>query len=182
MSSRIALGIVCALAMVFMPAAISAQQPTQPVQPTPQMQEWIEEIQQLESELTPLHEKAMQDTALLQQRDEVRAAVREAIVKADPANGQRIERLEQLMTEAQAAQAAGDTAKIAALTTEAQQIGPQVQAAQEQAMETPEIEARLEAFENSLFAKMTEMDPTAQARIDRLNELNRRLREALERG
>lgn len=182
MSSRTALGTLCALAMVLTPAAASAQQPTQPTQPTPEVQEWIAEMQQLQSELAPLHEQAMQDTALQQEEEQVKEAVRQAMVAADPANGQRIDRLEELMTEAQAAQAAGDTAKIAALTPEAQQLGPQVQAAREQAMGTPEVETRVEAFEEKLIAKMVAMDPSAQARLDRLNELSELVAQAMGRS
>lgn len=179
MSSRTALGAMCALATVFAPMAASAQQPTQP---TPEVQEWIAEMQELQTELRPLQEQAMQDAALQREREQLTATVREAMVAADPANGERLDRLEQLMTEAQAAQAAGDTAKIAELTSEAQQIGPQVQAAQAEAMETPEVEARVQAFENNLFAKMAEMDPSKQARIDRLSELSQRVRQAMGRG
>lgn len=181
MSSRTALGGMCALAMIFAPMAASAQEPTQPTQPTPEVQEWIAEMQQLETELRPLHEQAMQDAALQQEREEVSAVVREAMIAADPANGDRLDRLDELMVEAQAAQAAGDTAKIAALTSEAQQLGPQVQAAHVDALETPEVDARVQAFEDKLFAKMVEMDPSAQARIDRLTELNERVRQAIGR-
>lgn len=182
MSSRTALGAVCALATVFAPMAASAQQPTQPTQPTPEMQEWIAEIQKLNNELGPLHDEAMEDPALQQEREAVRAAVREAMIAADPANGERIDRLEELEAEAEAAQAAGDTVKIAALTSEAQQLGPQVQAAQVEAMEKPEVDARVQAFEDKLFAKMVEIDPSAQAKLDQLNELNERLRQAMGRG
>lgn len=182
MSSRTALGLLCALATVSTPMAASAQQPTQPAEPTPQVQEWLAEMNQLQQELAPLHQKAMQDAALQQEQEKVSTAVREAMIAADPANSQRLDRLEQLETEAQAAQASGDSAKIVALASEAQKLGPPLKAAQDQAMQKPEVEAQVQQFEDRLFAKMVEMDPSAKARLDRLDELGRKVREAMGRG
>lgn len=179
MFSRTARGLLGALATVLTPMAASAQQPTQP---SPQVQEWLAEINQLQQELAPLHEQAMQDPALQQEQEEVSTAVREAMVAADPVNGERLDRLEQLETEAQAARASGDSAKVVALASEAQELVPELQAAQEEATQQPEIDARVKQFEDNLVTKMVEMEPSAQAKVDRLDELNELVSEALGRG
>lgn len=179
MSSRLVLTPVFALAALVTPMALSAQVEGQP---PPQVQEWIAEIQELSAQLGPLQQQAREDAEIKQEEERVTTIVRDAMIAADPANGQRLDRFETIIAEARAAQEAGDTAKIAELTSEAQQLQPQVQAAHEEALAQPEVETQIDAFNDKLQAKMVEMDPNAKESVERLNELNRRVSEALRRG
>jgi hypothetical protein len=162
---------------LLMPLTASSQQA--PPQPPPEVQGWLLEMQQLQAELQPVQEQALQDEALQAEQTRLGEIVRDAMIAADPATADRLTRLEAIIEEAQQAQAAADTEKIAALTAEAQALQPQIAQAQEQALQQPEVEERIAAFQKNLQDRMVQIDPEARARIERLEELDRRIREAM---
>jgi hypothetical protein len=166
-----------ALAALLLPIAANAQER----QPPPEVQEWMREMQQIQIQLQPIQQQALQDPAVQQEQQEVSRVVREAIVSADPANGERLDRMEAILEEARSAQEAGDTAKLAALTSEAADLQPRVEAAQAEALAQPQVEARVAQFQDNLRAKMIELDPAAEERIERLQQLAQRVQEAMGR-
>lgn len=175
MSRRRSMPLSIALAAVLLPIAAQAQER----QPPPEVQQLVAEMRQLQAELQPVQQQALQDSAIMREQEEVSTVVREAMVAADPANGPRLDRMEAIMEEARTAQQTGDTAKVTALATEAAQLQPQVEAAQEEALGQPGIQARIAQFQNNLRSKMIELDPNAKARIERLEELSQRLQRAM---
>ncbi|HWV56585.1 MAG TPA: hypothetical protein VNZ57_03860 [Longimicrobiales bacterium] len=136
------------------------------------VQELIAEMQEIENQLAPLQERAMQDSTIQAYQDAVTDAVRRAMIAADPTNAEKLDRFDSLLTQAQMAEQAGDTATVVALITEARQLQPQLMAAQEAVMSQPEVEERMEAYFDAVEAKMVELDPGARPLIDRLNQLN----------
>lgn len=166
-------------AMLALPAGVSAQETNGP---PPEVREWIEEIQQIQARLGPVQDQAMQDTSLQRERRQVTDAVREAMIAADPAIAQRMARLEAIVAEAQEAQQAGDGERLAALVAEARTIQEPLARAQAAALDRPEIEARVSAFRGRLRARMVQIDPSSEALLDRLEALDRRVRDALRGG
>jgi hypothetical protein len=167
--------IAVALAAVLLPLAAQAQQNG----PPPEVQRLVAEMRQIQAELEPVQQEALQDPALQQEQQAVSDAVREAMVAADPANGERLDRMEAILLEARTAQAAGDTSKVAALSREAADLQPKVEAAQAAAIAQPVIEARIAKFQENLRAKMIELNPAAKERIERLEAISEQLERAV---
>jgi hypothetical protein len=164
------------LAALPAPVGASAQEAEQSQE---DVQQWVREIQQLQSELEPVQQEALQDSAIQQHQEEIGGLVRDAMIALDSTNALRLERMGQIIEEAQVAQSTGDTAKIDALTSEAETLQPHIEAAQAEALAQPEIETRIEQFRQDLHAKMIDIDPEAKPRLDRLAELSRRVQRAM---
>lgn len=176
MSRQKRAAIAVALAPLFIAVAAQAQQNSTP---PPEVQKLVEEMRQIQAELEPVQQQALQDQAIQQEQQAVADAVREAMVAADPENGPRLDRMEAIVEEARAAQAAGDSKKVAELTSEAAELQPKVEAAQAEALAKPEIEARVAQFQENLRAKMIELNPAAKDRIARLQALSEQLQKAI---
>jgi hypothetical protein len=151
-------------------------------QPPPEVQQWIEEIQQIQTQLRPIQEQALQDPALQEEQAVVTDAVRQAIIEADSSMAGKLERMEKLTAEARAAQEAGDTQKIGQLTTEAETLQPEIIDAQAAALEKPEIEAQVTAFQENLHERMAQLDPKSKPLIDKMKQLDQRVRKAMGAG
>lgn len=165
---------VAALVAVLVPAAASAQQ-ADPTQLPPEAQELIAELQQLQAQIQPIQQQALQDSAIQAVQEQLGKDVQAAMAEQDPEVPAHIERLEEVIVSAQAAQAAADEARMAALVAEARQIEQRLQEAQMKALELPEIAPRVEAFQKQLQAKMVEVEPEAESLLERFEELNDRL-------
>jgi hypothetical protein len=157
---------------LLVPAALAAQQQA----PPPEVQEIIQEAQQLQQQLQPIQLRALEDSALRAHQERVGETIRAAMLAADPAVGEALERFEALMAEARAAQAAGDAQRIAALSAEAQPLEPRIAAAQQQAVAQPSVQAELAAFQTAMRDRMIELDPAAGPLLERLAALEARLR------
>ena len=159
------------------PATLSAQQQQQL---PPEVQEWAIELQELQSQLQPLQEQALQEPEIQAEQASVVEALFETMVASNPETAQRIERLEGLMQEAQAAQEAGDAERIAQLSAEAAELQPQIQAAQAEALSHPDVQPRVAAFQQKLNARVVEIDPAAEQVIELLAELDARIAAAMQ--
>lgn len=173
--------ILLALLFVVAPAGLVAQQQgaMDPAQLPPEAQELIVELQQLQVKLQPIQQEAMQDPEIQAAQQALGVEIQAAMVEVDPQTPERIERLQELMGEAQAAQAAQDEAAMAQLVAEGRELEQQLQATQAAAIQDPEIAPRVEAFEARLLERMLEVDPEAGSLIERAKELDARLGEFL---
>jgi chromosome segregation ATPase len=160
------------LLALLLPATASAQQQEQ------QVQEWQAELQQIHAQLQPLQERALENEELQQQRAATTAALRAAMIDADPEIGPSLDRLEAMMEEVQAAQASGDADRIIALTLEAQEIQPRIARAQAQAVAREDVQAQIASFQEKLRDRMVELDPAAARLFERVAELEDRIRGA----
>lgn len=68
------------------------------------------------------------------------------------------------------------------LTAELQQVAQQLAGIQQRAMQDPELQEVQAATEETVIAAMTELDPEAQEKIDRMEELQGDLQTAQEEG
>lgn len=168
------------LALLVLPVAAAAQQPQQtaPVDPSqlPQeAQELIVEIQQVQSNLQQIQQQAMADPEIQAEQQAIGQEIQLAMAESNPDVPQQMQRLETLMTEAQAAQASEDAAKMQEIVAEARELDTRLQAAQAEAIQRPEIAPRVQSFQTKLQEKMLELDPTTPQLIQRLQELDAQL-------
>jgi hypothetical protein len=164
--------VTAAAAAVLIPAGAQAQQPQLPDSLIP----LVQELQQLQQELTGIQQRAMAaDTGLQQEQVAVQQAVERTVLEVDPAIAQQLERLEGMEGEFRAAQEAEDTERMQALMQEAQQIQARVQHAQAQALERPEVAERVAAFREKLVARMATVEPRTPELMNRMEELLARL-------
>lgn len=161
-----------AAGLAVAPAVAHAQAETQ------QLDELFAEIQQIQRQIQPLHQQALQDPALRAQQHEATDALQAAMVRRDPEALDKLARIGAILEEASAAQQANDEAKLAALAAELQALEPVVSAVQREAMADPQVSGRIAAFQQNLFAKMIELDPQAEPALSRLSELEERIRNA----
>lgn len=174
------------LSLLFLaaPLGLFAQQQgtIDPAQIPPEAQELIGELQQLQTRLQPIQQEALQDPEIQAAQQALGAEIQEAMAEADPSTPEKMQRLQELMVQAQAAQAEQDAAAMNEIVTEARALEQELQAAQAAAIESPELAPRVEAFEDRLLERMVEVDPEAESLLDRVQELNARLAAALGQG
>ena len=144
------------------PATASPEQPSAP--PT------AEEVAQLRQRLSTLQQRAKEDSAVEAANEAFNAEVLAAMQRLDATAAARTTRASAIQTEAAAARAAGDNARLAALAEEAKELQAFFAALRERAMALPEIEAGRQAYIAQLFAKMTELDPEAPGIVARLDQ------------
>lgn len=171
--------VVAALA-VLVPAGVAAQAPGAPGAPgagqlPAEAQEMIMELQELQSQLQSIQQQAMQDPQIQASGEELGNRIQVAMAEADPATPDRIERLDQLMAEAQQAQAEQNEARMTEIVTEAEALNQQLGAAQAEAIERSDIAPQIADFEAQVEAKMAEVDPEVERLIARLEQLNQEL-------
>jgi ABC-type proline/glycine betaine transport system substrate-binding protein len=168
------------LALLVAPAALTAQQPTAPPPPSPEVQGWITEIQQLEQRLGPIQARAMEDAGLQQAQTELNAAIVTALMQSTPEVQADLRRIETIQPELRAAQEAGDEEQLRRLVTEAQQLQQRLGEAQMRVLQQPEIAAQAEAFQTRLEARMIEIEPQAEAMLQRFLSLQTQILAAMQ--
>jgi predicted nucleic acid-binding Zn-ribbon protein len=178
---RISRALLPALLLAVLPTAALAQQPAPaaPQEPPQEVQAWLVEMQQLHGRLEGIQEKAMADPTLSEEQQALGTSIREAMMQVDPALEQSMTRMQALEAEAAAAQQQGDQAKLQQIGMEAQQIQQRFVSAQQQALQQPELSAKVEAFQDRLEQKMREVDPEAEKLIARFQELEEKLAAAM---
>lgn len=159
-------------AAVLVPLDTSAQQAELP----PEVQEWVNEMQELQAQLETVQAEALADTALQRHQEQVGQVVRAAMIDVDPSLEEGLDRMEQLIAEARVAQEASDAQKITELTAEAQTLQPKIEQAQAQAMTVPAVQEEINEFQERLQDRMVEIDPDARTKLARLQELDARVR------
>lgn len=170
-------GTLTALGLALLaPAALTAQQQALPAE----AQALVVEMQELQVQLGPVQQEALADAELQAAQQALGEKVRAAMAEADPEMPARMERLTALQSQALEARAAQDEERMAAIVTEAQQIQQSLQAAQQQAIDRPEIDAELEAFQSRLVQKMVELDPETAPLLERMREIDAELRSILQ--
>lgn len=171
------------LALTLMVAPALAQQipgAGPPQQELPEeVQELLSEAQQTQERLAEIHDQALSDSPDLQARQaDLQELVDATMRSLEPNFDQVIQRMGELEQEAMAAQQSQDGERLQALMTEAQALSGRLQAAQAQAMETPEVQDEMEAYEESLIDEMTRVDPETPQLLARMEELAEELEAA----
>src|SRR5690606_33697251 len=139
------------------------------------MQAWFTEMQEVHQQLEVIQQEALADPELSAKQEALGEEIRLAMEVVDPSMTQRMERVQELETEATAAQAAGDTEKLQQVIQEAQQIQEHFLNVQQTALSEPTMAAKLQDFQTALEAKMVEVDPEAETLIVRFRELEAKI-------
>jgi hypothetical protein len=166
--------VLAALVVALIPTGVMAQasDPRGPMPVPAEAQQLIMEMQQIQNQLRPMQQEALRDPELQVAGDSLGARIREAMEEVEPATPDLIERLSELMEELETAQAAQDQERFERAIDEAQEIDQILQLAQAQAIELPDVSARVEAYEARVHRKMISDNPSAEGLLVRLDELS----------
>lgn len=156
-----ALALPSALAAQTAPAAPPAQ-----TAPAPQA-----EIAQIQARLQQLQQAALQDSTILVAGEALNRDLLAAAATLDSSATRRLARAETLGPEMQAAQQAGDTVRLAALTSEAEGMAVFFDQLTPRVMALPEMQAKQQAYVTALIAAMTRLDPQVPTLLARLDTL-----------
>lgn len=167
------------IAAALMVAPVTADAQSQPAPSVPDsVQQMMMEFQQLQQQLGQIQQQALaQDASLKEKQDAVQETVEQAMQEMAPGIEQKIDRLEALPAEIQAAQ--GDQATMQALLAEGQALQQEVQAAQAEAVQREDVAREIEYFRAELLAGMSAVEPTTPQLVSRLEALAERLQAAL---
>ena len=169
--------IVAALIAVAAPVALQAQTPgaLDPNQLPPEVQQAIMELQQIQAQLQPIQEQVLADPEIQAEQAALGEEIQSAMTQADPSVPRHMARLQELAGAAEAAQSEQDQAKMTEIIEEAQGLEMQLQQAQQQALQRPEIAPRIDAFQEKVESRMLAVNPEAGALMERLDELQTQL-------
>lgn len=156
--------VALALTVFAMPMDAAAQ--GAPLQAGPE-----QEAMQIQMRLMQTQQQALQDPELQAAQETVTEELLAAMEQADPTLAEKSERAEAMQAEIHAAQQAEDQARLQELAGEAQQLEMAFATAQQQAMQDPELQASMGAFQDRMVAKMTEIDPETPQLIARLEQI-----------
>lgn len=150
------------------PAAEAEAPQQQQQQMDPEAMALMGEAQELQQQLAPIQEEAMQDEALAAQLQDLQERVQAAMRDENP---ELLERMDELEADFMAAQESGDQERVQEVGMEAQTVQSELQALQSAVLEDPELSASVQAFEDAQRERMIEIDPEAGELIDRLDEI-----------
>lgn len=167
---------IVAASIAALPLAAAAQQPVQQQLPA-EAQQLMAEAQEIQTQIQPVQMQALQDPALQQQQQQLSGVIDSALTEVDPTVPQKMARLQELQGEAAAAQQAEDMDAVRAAVIEAQEIQTAIGEAQQQVLQQPAIEQRVDQFQTALRAKMVEIDPDTEPLLQRLSEIDDQLSE-----
>jgi hypothetical protein len=146
----------------------SEEQALVPQAMDPQVIAQIMEIQEIQQVLEPLQREALQDEGLAGRLAALQVQVETAMREAD---AEIFERIDRFQDDLAAAEAAGDQEGMQSLMVQAQELQQHVQALQADVLDRPEIRDPVAEFESAQRARMIEIDPEAEALLDRVDEL-----------
>jgi hypothetical protein len=142
----------------------------------------IAEMQQIQTQLGLMQERAMQDPELRAAGDSLGLHIRQAMEDLQPETPTLIARLNDLGPQVEAARTAQDEDRVRTLIAEATEIDQILQIAQENAVKRPDILAQVEAYEEKVQFRMKADNPAAAEMLDRLEALNEQLAGLLRRA
>ncbi|HEU0015564.1 MAG TPA: hypothetical protein VFQ45_17945 [Longimicrobium sp.] len=167
--------LLAAAAALAAAAPLSAQtDPAAPAAPAPAPAPAAapaDSITIIQQRLAALQQQAQQDAAVQAASKQFEADLFAAMARLDAAATEKKARSEALMAEVEAARTAGDNAKLNQLAAEAQQLQAYFNGLRSRAMQEADVQEKRKAFLGVLFGKMTEIDPQAQALVERLGQL-----------
>ena len=179
--------LVVALFAVL-PIAVSAQTPAPPPPSNATAVDdstaaLFQEYQSTLQQLGQLQVQALQtDVSLEEHRTSIDTLIITTMSAIDPQTPTRIQQLDSLAAEARAAQQARNNAAVDALMGPMMTLRGELEAAQAQALERPEVQNAIQSFEDAMLAAVVAIDPGAAALQARLEELEAALSSVLPPG
>jgi hypothetical protein len=134
----------------------------------------FQEYQSTLQQLGQLQVQALQtDASLDEHRSSIDTLIIATMAQVDPGTHANIERLDSLAAEARAAQQARNNAAVDALMGPMMTLRGELEAAQSEALQQPQVQSAIQGFEDAMLAAIVAIDPGAaalQARLDELEE------------
>lgn len=134
----------------------------------PEIMELIMEMQEIQQKLGPIQQQAMQDATLMSTLQDLQERIESGMRAENPT---LMDRVDTFQSDMMAAQEAGDQERLQQMMMEAQGLQQEMQALQSHVLDQPDIRADVEAFEAAQRARMIEIDPEAEALLDRADEI-----------
>lgn len=122
------------------------------------------EFRQIQQQLSALQQQAMQDSALRQRMQRVRALLEQTMREMNPQTARRLDRMDSLSDEFRSARTEGDTARLQQLMQQLRRLERGLQSAQSEAMQKEEVAAAIDTFQQKLQARMEELGPADSLR------------------
>ncbi|HWK89585.1 MAG TPA: hypothetical protein VNP72_06300 [Longimicrobium sp.] len=159
--------LLSAAAVVAFAAPVSAQTAPAPAAPAAP----ADSITLIQQRLGALQQQALQDAAVQEASKQFEADLFAAMTRLDAVAAEKKARGEALTAEVEAARAASDNARLNTLAAEAQQLQAYFNGLRGRALQEADVQEKRKAFLGVLFGKMSEIDPQAQALVERLGQL-----------
>lgn len=140
---------------------------------------WYGELQSLSAHLQRVHDQALRDAALRRTRDQLMVLVQTAMDAADPELPRLAQRVGQLQGEMESARQGGDLPRFQALEQERARIQARFMRVRASVLRQPEIARQTREYEDTLRARMIQIDPLTENLLTRSRELQRLLQESL---
>ncbi len=128
----------------------------------------VMEVQQIQQRLEPISRQALQDEELAAQMQDVQERIQTAMREENP---ELVDRIETFQADIIAAQEADDQAAIQNLSVGSSGLQQEARALQSTVLQRPEIREAIQEFETAHRERMIEIDPEAEALIERLDEI-----------
>lgn len=141
--------------------------PAVQIAPDADPQQLMTELQSIQAELESIRQQAMQSPALQAERDSLASQLETEMEELDPETAQMRERQQEIVTEAEAARAAGEEETVQELAVENREIQASLQETQQAAMEAPAMSAALDSFRQGMIAAMNDVDPRTDSLVAR---------------
>src|SRR5690606_20365440 len=131
------------------------------------------EFMLVQQELAQLEQEVLKDPAIRKEYDAVQAAIQEAARALDERHQSRVERLAELQQELQALTSSGSPSPevLQPLVTEARGLQERVVAVQEYVARSEPLKTRITELRARMTARMSEIDPQAPQKLERLTVL-----------
>jgi hypothetical protein len=162
--------------------AAAAQEVPEPVRiPEDSVPAQLQRYQELQSRVSAIQARAMEDSPELTER---RAAIAEMVeqrsYEVDPGLREVIRtRMPELQQRVEAARSVGNTTVLRSVQAEFEAMRERAQAAEGRALELPEVASVIAAFEDDLLEAMTAYDPNVGSTLAELRALSARLERTL---
>jgi len=138
----------------------------------PELMALMTEAQDLQTRIAPARDQALEDPDLSSRLEGLQGRINDAL---EESSGDLVQEMDGLESEFEAAQAAGDEGRMQEIAMRAQVIQMELQSAQQEIIDRPEIREDIEAFEARHRELMIELDPELEDALDRLEEIMERL-------
>lgn len=177
-------GIATALGLAILVGAAPAQaqeseqgQQGQQMQQFQKMQKLQQELRSVRKQLRGIRQKALQDSAIEEQRMALSQTVRGAMSQLDPNYTAKEDTLNALQRRLKQAQQNQDTAQLRSLMSRGRKVQQQVRRLRDSVTQRDSIAEQIDVFRDNLIQKMTEIDPQAEQLIQRRDSIMKQLRQ-----
>lgn len=148
-----------------------------------ELQQLQQGLRQVNRELQPIRQEAIQDSSLQQMRSRLVGIVNDAMSQVDPQSEQQRERLNELSRQVDSARQQQDSARARTLMQEARGLSRQLRQTRSQVMQRDSVSRMIENFRDSVRAVMARVDPRADSLLavqDSLMQVRRQMMQQLQ--